>query len=82
MSCVVARRHSSDLMLLQLWCRPAATAPIGPLAWELPCTTHVAPKKEKNKTKQKTTNPELKPKKQIEKGNFPSLIHKGYFLIN
>ena len=25
-----------DLALLWLWCRPAAAAPIGPLAWELP----------------------------------------------
>ena len=27
-------RHSSDLVLLWLWCRPAATALIRPLAWE------------------------------------------------
>ena len=26
----------SDPALLQLWCRPAATAPIHPLAWEPP----------------------------------------------
>ena len=25
-----------DLALLSLWCRPVATAPIGPLAWEPP----------------------------------------------
>ena len=25
-----------DLVLLWLWCRPAATAPITPLAWEPP----------------------------------------------
>ena len=29
-------RCSSDPMLLWLWCRPAAEALIGPLAWELP----------------------------------------------
>ena len=34
MSCGVGRRCSSDLVLLWLWCRPAATTPIGPLAWE------------------------------------------------
>ena len=36
MSCGVGHRHGSDLMLLWLWRRPAATTPIGPLAWELP----------------------------------------------
>ena len=34
MGCRVGRRCSSDLLLL--WCRPAAAAPIQPLAWELP----------------------------------------------
>ena len=28
-----------DLALLWLWCRPAAVAPIRPLAWELPYAT-------------------------------------------
>ena len=28
-----------------LWCRPAAVAPIQPLAWELPCATGAALKK-------------------------------------
>ena len=36
MSCGVGRRHGSDLAFLWLWRRPAATAPIQPLAWELP----------------------------------------------
>jgi len=36
MSCGVGHRCSSDLVLLWLWCRPAATAPIRPLAWEPP----------------------------------------------
>ena len=35
-------------MLLWLWCRPAATAPIQFLAWELPNATGGALKKEKN----------------------------------
>ena len=33
-SCGVGRRHGSDPMLLWLWCKTAATAPIGPLAQE------------------------------------------------
>ena len=32
----VGHRRSLDSMLLWLWCRPAATAPIEPLAWEPP----------------------------------------------
>ena len=51
MSCGVGHRCSSDLVLLWLWWRPAAVAPIGPLTWEPP---HVVgggrgPKKEKKK---------------------------------
>ena len=34
MSCHVGHRLVSDLALLWLWCRPAAGAVIGPLAWE------------------------------------------------
>ena len=33
MSCGVGRRCDSDLALLWLWCRPAATTPIQPLNW-------------------------------------------------
>ena len=36
-SCGVGGRCSSDPMLLWLWCRPSAVAPIRPLAWELSC---------------------------------------------
>ena len=32
-------RHGSDPALLCLWCRPAAVAPIRPLAWEFPYAT-------------------------------------------
>ena len=34
MSCAVGCKCSMDLVLLWLWCRPAAVAPIRPLAWE------------------------------------------------
>ena len=33
----------------ELWCRPAATAPIRPLAWEPPCAAGVALKRPKKK---------------------------------
>ena len=46
--CGVGRRHGSAPALL--WRRPAAVAPIGPQACELPCATGVALKiKEINK---------------------------------
>ena len=40
-------------MLLWLWCRLEAVAPIGPLAWETPCTLGVALKRKKEKEKKK-----------------------------
>ena len=33
-SCGIGHRQGSDLSLLWLWCRLAASAPIGFLAWE------------------------------------------------
>ena len=38
-----------DLMLLWLWCRPAAVAPIQPLAWEPPYAVGAALKRQKTK---------------------------------
>ena len=35
-NCDIGRRCSSDPVLLWLWCRQGAVAPIRPLAWELP----------------------------------------------
>ena len=51
MSCGVGRRHSLDGEWLWLWCRPAATAPIGPPSWEPPHATGVALKSKKIKIK-------------------------------
>ena len=53
MSCGVGRRHSSDLELLWLWRRPAAVAPIGPLAWELPYAVDMALQRQKDKKRKK-----------------------------
>ena len=53
-SCGVGRRRGSDPTLLWLWCKPVATAPIRPLAWELPYAMSLALEKTKRqKTKQK-----------------------------
>ena len=46
-SCGVGCRCGLDPALLWLWCRPAATAPIGPLAWEPPYAVGAALKKKK-----------------------------------
>ena len=57
MSCGVGRRHGSDPILLWLGCRPAATALIGPLAWEPPCAAGVALKDKRQKKKKKKKLP-------------------------
>ena len=49
MNCGVGRKPSSDLALLWLWCRLAATAPIQLLVWELPYAVSVTLKKEEEK---------------------------------
>ena len=50
MSWGVGYRHGSHPALLWLWCRPAATALIQPLAWKPPYAAGVALKdKKKNK---------------------------------
>ena len=52
MSCGVGQRYGSEPMLLWLWYRPTATAPIRLLAWELPYATGAA-LKSKNKERKK-----------------------------
>ena len=53
MSCGVGQRHGSDPMLLWLWCGLAAAVPIGPIAWEPPCVSGTALKRQKKKKKKK-----------------------------
>ena len=47
MSCDVGHRHGLVPVLLWLWRRPAAAAPIGSLAWEPPYAVDTALKKKK-----------------------------------
>ena len=47
----VGHRRGSDLALLWLWHRPAATALIGPLAWEPLYALGAALKRQKRKEK-------------------------------
>ena len=53
MSCGVGCRRGSDLALLWLWCRLAATAPIQPVAWEPPYAVGAALEKAKRPKKKK-----------------------------
>jgi len=52
-SCGVGCRLGSDPTLLWLWRRPVATAPIQPLAWELPYAVRVAQEWQKKRKKEK-----------------------------
>ena len=49
-SCGAGCRHGSDPELLWLWCRPAAIAPIKPLAWESPYAVGAALEKTQTHT--------------------------------
>jgi len=53
MSCGVGCRRNSGPALLWLWCRPAATALIGPLAWGPPYAVGAALEKAKRQKKNK-----------------------------
>ena len=56
MSCGVGHRCGSNLVLLWLWCRLAAVAPTGPIAWEPPHALGAALKSKKKKKKQGGNN--------------------------
>ena len=61
MSCGVGHRCDLDPVLLWLWCRLVAVAPIKPLAWELPYATGAALKKwQKDQKKRKKKKEDLK----------------------
>ena len=64
MSCGVGHRLGSDPVLLWLWHRPAATAPIGPLAWEPPYATGAALEKAKGQKKKKKKKERTKERKK------------------
>ena len=57
MSCGVGRRCISGPTLLWLWCRPAAIAPIRPLAWESQYAVGAALEKAKKKKSEKNLKP-------------------------
>ena len=56
MSRGIGHRHGWDLAVLWLWCRPAATALIRPLAWEPPYAAGAA-LENKQQQQQQQQNP-------------------------
>ena len=54
MSCGVGHRQGLDLVLMWMWHRLAAVAPIQPLAWEPPHAAGVALKRKKKNPQNKT----------------------------
>ena len=79
MSCDVGRRRVSDPELLWLWCRPEATAPIRPLAWEAPYAAGAALGKAKRQKKKKSTesySPSCGPNTSLSTDQWRS-IHTG-----
>ena len=66
-SCNVGHRHNLDPALLWLWCRPAAVAPIRPLAWELLYAVGVALKSKKKKKKKPKTKKKKKKQPKTKK---------------
>ena len=67
MNCGVGFRCYSDPMLLWLCYGPAATAPLGPLAWEPPYAPGEALERQKKKKKKKR-------KKNLGLGLVPSVL--------
>ena len=72
MSCGVGRRRGSDLVLLWLWYRPAATALIRPLAWEPPYAAGAA--LEKTKKKKIFRNDNISNNSNERKGKYRKII--------
>jgi len=70
-SCGVGCRDDLDPELLSLWHRPAATAPIRPLAsWELPYAADEVLKSKKKKKK----NPQTNKKNSNELTEYPDAV--------
>ena len=75
MSCGVGYRCGLDLVLLWLWCKPAATALIWPLAWESPHTMGVALERQKTKKPKKQKIKKTTPPKKTQKTQLATFNH-------
>ena len=79
MSCGIGCRHGLDPAWLWLWHRPAVTALIRSLAWELAYATGAALK---NKTKQKKTKTQKKQASVQYEGNIHDKWTENSFLTH
>ena len=77
MSCGVGRRRGSDPALLQLWCKPVATAPIRPLAWEPTYAAGAALEKEKSKINSMQAEEIINTRTEINKVKSRKTIEKS-----
>ena len=75
MSCDVGHRLGSDPALPWRWRKPAAGAPIHPLAWKVPCATGVALKRQKQEERktEKLDSLAAAPYSSLSPGNHQSL---------
>ena len=74
-SCGVGHRHVCDLALQWLWHRPAAVAPIQPLAWAPPCAPGAALKsKKKKKIEMKGKKVQIKVGKGTKQGDLRTYV--------
>ena len=87
MSWGLGRRVGSDLALLWLWRRPAAVAPIRPLAWEPPYAAGAALKRPKKKEREELVRFKFKVTlfssiliKHLKKLDIPLRCYKDYSL--
>ena len=71
MSYGVGRRRTSDLVLLWLWHKPAATAPIRPLAWEPPYAVGYGPGKRQKKKKKRERERSVGPFLSVKRSAIP-----------
>jgi len=72
-NCGVGHRRGSDPVLLWLWHRTAATAPIRPLAWESTSATGAAQDNGKKTKGEKKKKMHIKPLEQgLSNGKFSS----------
>ena len=74
MTCGVGHRPGSDSALLWLWSKPAATAPTGPLAWELPNAMDEALVKTNKQTKKFKS---ISPKAEVTRLE-PSVVYPPF----
>ena len=82
MSCGVGCRRSSDLVLLWLWHRLAATALIGPLAWEPPYAMVVGLKTHTRTRARTHTHTQKRSSKLFSGGLFFSFFFLGSCLLH